>query len=125
MFDVSKIAEEYGQQKCTSLMYLHAFIGCDSTSAFRGIGKLKPIKTLPRQEKYIPALQKIGDTWNIPDTLFDELESYTYSVYGSASKVSKVDGLRFIRINEEVCAKQNRVIPSSNVDMATLPNPTQ
>ena len=91
-------------------MCLHVISGCDSISAFRGIGKLKPMKTLLRQEKHIRALEKLGDTWNIPYTLLEELESYTCSVYGRASKVSQVDDLRLVRINE-VCAKQNRLIP--------------
>ena len=37
-----------------------------------------------------------------------------------ASKVFQVDDLRLVRINE-VCAKQNRLIPSGNVDRANLP----
>ena len=45
LIDVSKLAVSLGQDKCTALMSLHAFSGCDSTSAFRGIGKLKLVKT--------------------------------------------------------------------------------
>lgn len=38
MIDVSKIAEDFGQEKCTVLMFFSALSGFDSTSAFRGIG---------------------------------------------------------------------------------------
>ena len=49
----------------------------------------------------------------------DDLESFTCAIYGRASKVFKVDDLRFIRINE-VCAKESRLVPSATLDM-TLP----
>ncbi|KAG0720108.1 hypothetical protein GWK47_049133 [Chionoecetes opilio] len=41
-------------------------------------------------------------------------------MYGRASKVTNVDDMRHLRINE-LCAKENRLLPSGNVDMASLP----
>jgi len=46
LINVSKLAEDFGQEKSTAIMALHAFSGCDTTSAFRGIGKVKPLKIL-------------------------------------------------------------------------------
>ena len=120
LIDVSKIAAKLGHDQCTAFMALHAYSGCDSTSAFRWIGKLKPLKTLQRLPKYIPTLKRLGDTWDVPDEDIGELESFTCAIYGRASKVSKVDDLRFIRINE-VCAKESRLVPSATLDMATFP----
>ena len=46
LINVSELSAELGQDMCTALMSLHIFSGCDTTSAFRGVGKLKPIKIL-------------------------------------------------------------------------------
>ena len=72
-----------------------------------------------RLRKYIPTLKRLGDTWDITDDDMDDVESVTCAIYGRAWKVSKVDDLRFIRINE-VCAKESRLVPSARLDMATL-----
>ena len=87
--------------------------------AFRGIGKIKPLKTLKRLPQYIPDLIKLGDEWDVPEDLTDKLDSFTCAMYGKAAKASNVYELRHIRINE-LCSKTN-YLTSGNVDMASLP----
>jgi len=64
------------------------------------------VKTLLQQPKYIPTLHKLGDDWDISEELVDDLDSFTCSMYRQTAKVSKVNDLRLIRINE-LCTKQN------------------
>ena len=64
-------------------------------------------------------LNWLGDTWDVSDDDINDLESFTCAIYGRASKVSKVDDLRYIRINE-ICTKENNNVPIGTVDMATL-----
>ena len=45
-FDISKVAGVLGQKVFKALLGLHAFTGCDSVSAFAGIGKARPLKLL-------------------------------------------------------------------------------
>jgi len=59
---------------------MHAYHGCDTTSAFRCIGKLKPVKALLQQPKYIPKLLKLGNDWDISEELMDDLDSFTCSM---------------------------------------------
>jgi hypothetical protein len=37
---ITKLSQQYQQELCTSLLCLHAFTRCDTTSAFKGIGKV-------------------------------------------------------------------------------------
>lgn len=120
LINVSQLAGDLGQDMCTSLMALHAYSGCDSTSAFRGIGKVKPVKCLLRLQEYVPTLSSLGDSWDVPDDVIEQLESFTCALYGRAARVSRVDDLRLIRISE-TCTKENCDIPSTNVDMGSLP----
>jgi len=114
------MASDFDQTKSTAQMGLHAYSGCDTTSVFRGTGKLKPVKALLQRPKYIPTLQKLGDDWDISEELMDDLDSFTCSMYRQTAKVSEVNDLRLIRINE-LCTKQNRLVPSGNVDIGKLP----
>ena len=36
---IHQIAEQLGEQRCKSLLFFHAFTGCDQVSAFTGCGK--------------------------------------------------------------------------------------
>ena len=35
-----EIASTLGAERCSSLLFLHAFSGCDTVSSFNGIGKI-------------------------------------------------------------------------------------
>ena len=67
---------------CTALMSLHAFTHCDMTSAFKGVGKVRPIKLLQKTEAFQETLSTLGDTWEVSARLEDDLEQFTCAVYG-------------------------------------------
>ena len=60
LLNMTNISKEFGQRKCSSLLGLHAFTGCDTTSAFKGIGKIKPVKILQKMPKFEICLGKLG-----------------------------------------------------------------
>ena len=119
LIDVSSIGAEFGQEKCTALLGLHGFTGCDTVSAFRGKGKLTPMKKLLKTTKLHPILGKLGNSWGVSEELLEEMEIFTCSLYGGTPNVTKVNDLRLSRINK-LCTKEGRSTPSS-VDMSTLP----
>ena len=53
LLDVHKIISEAGEDICGVLPALHAYSGCDTTSAFVRNGKLAPLKTLLRHKDFI------------------------------------------------------------------------
>ena len=119
LINVTELAEDYTQSYCTALMCLHAFTRCDTTSAFKGIGKIKPLKILQKTPRFAAVLSKLGEEWDITEDLIDDLEEFTCAIYGRA-RVHKVDELRHVRI-KELCAKEDQLYPSKNVDLGTLP----
>ena len=44
LLDITKLAKEFTPVYCAGLLAMHAFTRCDTTSAFKGIGKVKPIQ---------------------------------------------------------------------------------
>ena len=49
---------------------IHAFTGCDTTSAFCDKGKVKPLKILLKSKRYIVTFAKIGANASLEDDAF-------------------------------------------------------
>ena len=61
LINMNNIAETFSQEECSALLGLHAFTGCDTCIAFKGIGKIKPIKVLQKNAKFNDMLARLGD----------------------------------------------------------------
>ena len=54
---IKAVAERLGQTLCQAIPFLHALTGCDTASAFKGIGKKKGYEIL---KTYEPAIATFG-----------------------------------------------------------------
>ena len=118
LINISEMSESLTQIQCDALLGLHAFTHCDTTSAFKGIGKVKPIQLLLKEKKFEEALSKLGDAWNIDESLIDSLEKYTCVLYGK-KKDSDINKVRVDKLKEK-CGI-NKLDPTKNFHMASLP----
>ena len=59
--NITALAEQMTQLYYSALLVLHAFSGCDSTSAFKGKGKVKPMKVMQQKPKFVTAFTKLGE----------------------------------------------------------------
>ena len=77
-------------------MALHAYryTHCDTTSSFKGIGKMKPLKTRSQNPIYYPIFASIGDSWNVSDELMNKIEEFTCLMY-SSPQYKTVDEVRY------------------------------
>ena len=119
LIDVSKIAKGYGETYCTSLMVLHAFSGCDSTSAFKGIGKVKPIKILEKKKNFIDSFAAVGDSWNVSTNILQSLEEFTCCLYGYP-RFSSLDSLRYHCLKKK-CVDSDKIDPKKTIDLSAFP----
>jgi len=118
LIDISDLATGLTEPFCTAVLSLDAFTGCDSTSAFKGKGKVKAVKILQQKLAFVQTLAELGDTWEVKDGVIDKWESFTGCVYGRP-RFSKVDDLRY-QLLKEKCG--DKVISAShNSDLARLP----
>ena len=74
--DISKVAGVLGQEVSKAILGLHAFTGCDSVSAFPGIGKALPLKLLRSKNEFQARFQNLGEQWSITEELCVQLESF-------------------------------------------------
>ena len=60
----------------------HAISGCDSVSAFNGIGKGKWLSTLEKREEYMNAVKLLGESVEVTEVLFAIVERTVCHLYG-------------------------------------------
>ena len=109
LLDIKKIADNYGQVQCEALLSLHAFTGSDATSSFRGVGKVKPMKILLKDKKYISVFASLGNIWQEREELDRELEDFTCTIFGY-SRIKSVDLLRYTILKKK-CDDKDQIDP--------------
>ena len=118
LINISEMSKVLTQNQCSALLGLHAFSHCDTTSAFKGIGKVKPIQLLLKEKKFENVLSKIGDSWHIDEGLIDSLEEFTCALYGR-KKDTDINKVRADKLKEK-CGI-DKLDPTKNFHMASLP----
>ena len=71
-----------------ALPRFHVLNGCDSTSCFSGQGKLKSLKLLKKNERYIDAAKLLEESLELLPTVKEVLEEFTCRLYGVEERVS-------------------------------------
>ena len=117
LINITQLASQYTQEYCTALMCLHAYTRCDTTSRFKGVGRVKPIKILQRMPRFQSGLAQLGESWQVTDELFSALEGFTCMLYGSR-KILGIDDLREVNLMKK-CG--NELNSSRNVGTGSLP----
>ena len=120
MLNLTHLARDLTPQFCSALLSVHAFTGCDSTSAFKGKGKVKALKLLQQRLKFVPVFESLGESWSVTEQQLDELEEFVCLLYGR-QKTKKVDDVRHMALLEKCKGPDGVISPDANIDLATLP----
>ena len=120
---MKKVLSAVGNDLAEALPGLHAFTGCDSTSAFVRQGKKLPLKLLKRSPQFVDAFRCLGQVANaIPENIFSQLESFVCAMY--SSKITDVNSLRYFLFE----SRYTTTLPSgkltaetSAIDLSLIP----
>ena len=104
--------EKFGRAVCESLVGFHAFIGCDSTSALKGKGKMKPLQTMLQSPKYVDTFAHLSDDWKITPQQLQSLEEYVCRLYGQ-NTTSSVNEAR-LNIFRLTCKSDHTLPPNAD-----------
>ena len=119
LINVSEIAKDKGQEYCSTMLGLYDFSGQDAISAFKGKGKVGPLKKLTKNPKYMKAFQRLGDDWTVDDTVYKDLEAFTCLMYGYPREKS-VNVVRSKMLKKMVGVNEKLTL-NSKVDLSKLP----
>lgn len=103
--DVTKVAASVGLDVCGALIGLHAYTGCDTTSAFAGKGKVNALKLLTSSRQIQDTFLELGKEWDLSPDLMDKLESFTCLLYAPKTPSTNVNELRY----HLFCAKAGEI----------------
>ena len=88
------VSSKLGNDVCSALVGLHAFTGCDSTSAFVGESKKTAFDLVTRQPPFAATMVQLGQEFQPSAQLQDAYEEFTCSLYGkpgtSVNEVSQI-----------------------------------
>ena len=121
LINITQISNHYTQAVCNALLGVHGFTGCDSTSCFKGKGKVRPMKLVLKSPSLCSVFGSLGDNWNIPESLVTDLEKFVCLMYGgSKCKIEKVDELRAF-IMKSKCDDKFSFSTVNNIDFSAFP----
>ena len=111
VWNIKKVKEQLGDDVCHDLLFLHAILGCDTTSRVHGIGKAAALK------KYANSLhfREQAKVFNSPSTVDDIVvagENALVSLYGGKPG-EKLDGMRYQRYCEKLATNSSQIQPQN------------
>lgn len=110
---VNVVAEKLGASVSRSLIGLHAFTGCDSTSAFCNKGKKRGLKLVQESQELAEAMAALGDDFAVTDSLQARCRKFVCALYGATDKGDDLNGLRYRMFCDPNRAKEPRQLPPS------------
>ncbi|CAB4012350.1 Hypothetical predicted protein [Paramuricea clavata] len=91
---IARISETIGKELSDALPALHAVSGCDTTSAFFGIGKQKFYKVVNNSDRFKEVLAQMGNTFDFDLDLFPVFQEMIAACYG-IKNCTKINEARY------------------------------
>ena len=113
--DIRRAQNALGQQMCQCILFAHAMSGCDTTSAFFGIGKTKAMKIIQKSEDLQKMVQVFGDDHLSVDEISKIGESFILQLYGGKSLTQ--DSLRESYFKSSKYTSPERMPPTSRAQL--------
>ena len=82
IINITEVGMKLGREKCQGILGLHIFTGCDSVSAFKGKGKIKPLGLMLESDTFCSAFMALGCTWEVSDDILPAIEKFVCTLYG-------------------------------------------
>ena len=120
LINITELVADYTQEYCTALTAVHAYSHCDSTSAFKGVGKIKHVKILQKLPRFQRVLGRLGDEWTVSEEMVAELEAFTCTIYGK-SRSQSIDEVRSTLIKEKCYMKDGTINVKKKIELCSFP----
>ena len=106
------LKEKLGQEVCSKLLFIHAILGCDTTSRLYGIGKGVSLKKFFASQHFRDQAQVFNNTSASKEDVVAVGEKALVCVYNGKSDEG-LDSLRYRRYCEKVATNTSQVQPQS------------
>lgn len=111
-WDIKKAKTSLGSDVCSLILFIHAVLGCDTTSRVHGLGKGIPLKKAKSSAKF----RELAGVFNRPDVCKEEIvvagEKALLELYNAGS-YSSLDALRYSMFCQKVATGKASLQPES------------
>jgi hypothetical protein len=112
MWNIKETKGSIGLAICSNLLFLHAILGCDTTSSLYGLGKGLALKKIVKEKQ----LQNAAKTFNQANPSSEEIiksgEKALLILYDSKME-EHLDQLRYVRFCQKIAKGKSFVHPES------------
>ena len=88
------ICTNFGSDLCKAILGFHALTGCDSTSGFANVGKVKFFKVLKKHPTKYSSVSKLGKELDVSE-LMPGVEQFICHTYDNKATVKEVNQYRY------------------------------
>ena len=120
LINITELGAHYSKEYCKALLGLHAFTGCDSTSAFKGKGKVRAMKWMLKDDIILKAAAALGNEWTVSEENITGMERLACRLYGS-QRINDVNECRYIKLTSACCPDDLNIINATKKKL-TLPS---
>ena len=100
-------------------MGLYVFTGEDVTSAFKGKGKVGPLKKLHKNPKFYKAFAQLGNDWTVEESTLEDLEEFTCLMFGY-QREKCINTVRS-KMLKKMVGENTKLSSKSKLDFSKLP----
>ena len=118
--NISNLAKTLTPRYCEFLLGIHCYTGEDSNCAFKGKGKVRPVKEACQNQKYMDTFIKLGTEWSLDEDTHTELEEFTCAIYGQ-NRSKSVNKVHASLIKKATGGNTSSINKVKKVDLAKMP----
>ena len=108
--DISKVSNHLGTEISSYLPQLHSLTGCDTTSFFYGVGKIKVLNKVKKNKESLNLLQHVGQNEKLSQRGFEDSMKFVQTVMYSGKETESLVETR-IRLYKSLKTKASLAIP--------------
>lgn len=112
IWDIKKVKAELGPDLSDNILFLHAILGCDTTSRLFGIGKGLSLKKIKSSEEFKIQAEVFSNPESKKEDIITAGEKALVCLY-SGEKGQSLDALRYHKFCEKVATKATQVTPQT------------
>ena len=112
IWNVKSLKRQLGEDVCRNILFIHAVLGCDTTSRLYGLGKAASLKKFTSSTHFQTQSRQFLAEGTSPDVVESAGEKALVSLYKGKPDDS-LNSLRYKRFCEKVAVKSSKILPQT------------
>ncbi len=112
VWDIQAVKQQLGAEVCKHILFLHSFLGCDTTSRLHGLGKGNVLKKFREKRRFAELARVLHSQLSLKQNIIAAGEEALIILYNGKGEKS-LDSLRYRRYCDKVASSSCYVHPQT------------